>query len=523
MSGSGANLPIAIRVEGGAAAEAVFNSVAATGERAMQRVSAATGQAAASGGNLRNVVGQAGYQIQDFSVQVQGGTSALTALSQQGSQFLGIFGPAGAIAGAVLTVGILAARFLELGKAQEDAKFAAEAYTRAMQASNEAMQTGAERSREQAANARREAYERLTLAMAVEREALARANAAAGRIAEDNAAVAGGRAAPDMFSRGGARTDAAARIAANAEQASQRLVALQGQLDAMGRQGIDLGMGRMGPDPLESPRASGGRTREVRDSIDLEAALAAATRDAAQGYEEFNRALYLNEAGLSGAAGALRQYEGTMATLEAALANGIITEQQFTADVEASTLALGRQIEEIEQRGQRAGDAGRAFAMTFNSALEDIILKGGEASDVLKAIEQDIARIVLRQAVTAPLTNAIAGATKSIDLAGMFSGLFSGKADGGPVYGGTTYLVGERGPELFTPAASGNITPNHALGGGGQAITYAPTINVDARGSDAATLARARIEAQAIARASVAEFAQSIQSGGSAARLVGRR
>jgi phage-related minor tail protein len=33
--------------------------------------------------------------------------------------------------------------------------------------------------------------------------------------------------------------------------------------------------------------------------------------------------------------------------------------------------------------------------------------------------------------------------------------------------GGGTYLVGERGPELFTPSSSGNITPNHAMGGGG--------------------------------------------------------
>jgi hypothetical protein len=39
------------------------------------------------------------------------------------------------------------------------------------------------------------------------------------------------------------------------------------------------------------------------------------------------------------------------------------------------------------------------------------------------------------------------------------------RAMGGPVAGGSTYLVGERGPELFTPGTSGNITPNNALGG----------------------------------------------------------
>lgn len=48
-------------------------------------------------------------------------------------------------------------------------------------------------------------------------------------------------------------------------------------------------------------------------------------------------------------------------------------------------------------------------------------------------------------------------------LAGLdFSGF---RASGGPVAGGSTYLVGERGPELFTPGTSGSITPNGALGG----------------------------------------------------------
>ena len=35
------------------------------------------------------------------------------------------------------------------------------------------------------------------------------------------------------------------------------------------------------------------------------------------------------------------------------------------------------------------------------------------------------------------------------------------RAEGGPVSGGSSYLVGERGPELFTPGTSGNITPNN--------------------------------------------------------------
>lgn len=43
----------------------------------------------------------------------------------------------------------------------------------------------------------------------------------------------------------------------------------------------------------------------------------------------------------------------------------------------------------------------------------------------------------------------------------------SGKAMGGPVQRGKTYLVGERGPELFSPDANGSIITNKAAFGGG--------------------------------------------------------
>ena len=57
------------------------------------------------------------------------------------------------------------------------------------------------------------------------------------------------------------------------------------------------------------------------------------------------------------------------------------------------------------------------------------------------------------------------------------------RANGGPVAGGSSYLVGERGPELFTPGTSGNITPNNALGGG--------SITVNVQGADPNEVVRA--------------------------------
>ena len=41
---------------------------------------------------------------------------------------------------------------------------------------------------------------------------------------------------------------------------------------------------------------------------------------------------------------------------------------------------------------------------------------------------------------------------------------YSGRQLGGPVMGGQPYLVGENGPEIFTPNNTGSITPNHQLG-----------------------------------------------------------
>jgi hypothetical protein len=62
------------------------------------------------------------------------------------------------------------------------------------------------------------------------------------------------------------------------------------------------------------------------------------------------------------------------------------------------------------------------------------------------------------------------------------------RADGGQVNAGRTYLVGERGPELFSPASHGSITPNSKLQGGGMVI------NVDARGSTDPEAVRQQVE-----------------------------
>ena len=83
--------------------------------------------------------------------------------------------------------------------------------------------------------------------------------------------------------------------------------------------------------------------------------------------------------------------------------------------------------------------------------------------------------------------NNMANAFLNLGIFGSFGGGFErGKgllgrifrAEGGPVKGGKSYVVGERGTEMFTPGVSGMITPNHALGGSTNVV-----VNVDASGS----------------------------------------
>ena len=86
-------------------------------------------------------------------------------------------------------------------------------------------------------------------------------------------------------------------------------------------------------------------------------------------------------------------------------------------------------------------------------------------------------RNVLNKLADAALNMAIFGNIGGGSITGGLLGAIF-KADGGPVKGGGSYIVGERGPELFTPGVSGNITPNHAMGGSTNIV-----VNVDASGS----------------------------------------
>lgn len=555
MSGSGANLPIRIQIEGGQAAEAAFNSVAATGERAMQRVGQGTQQASERAGTFTQAVGSAGFQIQDFAVQVQGGTSALTALSQQGSQFLGVFGTGGAIAGAVLTVGILAAQLLEIGTNGEDASEGVDALAKSMQeAAREAADLmrfldgvnarfistiEAARIRDIRAiasdNTRLGAEGNARFLELAEQQRLlsedrARRSSLAGTLDQGNdpTITTGGAISP---SEARAIQDQIRNLDGQIASRETTLRDLQGQVarfDTLRQRNEGLlaglnadssGAANQGrPDDPPAARGGGrGRTPGDNQGVDVNAAIenspwAQAQRD----LNAYNQELNLNDANLTAAAGALAQYQRNMTVLQNALAQGVITEQQFSAEVEASTLRLGEQIETAGQRGQAVGNVGRELGFAFSSAFEDAIIKGKEFSDVLKGLAEDLAKLILRQTVTQPLANALGSAMNSIFSGASAAPTAGARADGGPVFGGNSYLVGERGPEIITMGAAGTVLPN--AGG-----SFAPVYNIDARGADPSILPRMEAIARTVSAQSLAQFADSIQRGGAASRLVGRR
>lgn len=111
-----------------------------------------------------------------------------------------------------------------------------------------------------------------------------------------------------------------------------------------------------------------------------------------------------------------------------------------------------------------AGGIEQAMTNAFSSAEDALVqfVQTGEFnfSGFVDSILADITRLLARQAVLA-LFNAFSGGTSGA-FGGVLTALSGARADGGPVSSGQSYLVGEKGPEIFQPNQSGTIIPNGA-------------------------------------------------------------
>jgi len=141
-------------------------------------------------------------------------------------------------------------------------------------------------------------------------------------------------------------------------------------------------------------------------------------------------------------------------------------------DVEAQVKkvqGLKDQVTEAEKLEQLYARIGQ----TIETEIVDSLLQAKSASEALSNVLNMVANELMRFALGSFNLGGDKGSGSGIF--GAIADIF--RANGGPVKGGRSYIVGERGPEVFTPGVSGGITPNHAMGGANV------TVNVDASGS----------------------------------------
>ena len=157
---------------------------------------------------------------------------------------------------------------------------------------------------------------------------------------------------------------------------------------------------------------------------------------------------------------------------------------------------LNLQFERQEQIIDTVRGVMEDFGGVMVDSFVDAIAEGKKFDDVLHLLIKDIAKLALQKSLTSIVDTGISvllnnggggggtgGTTGGGGLGGIISSvlrLFSGRALGGPVSTGKSFVVGERGPEIFTPHSAGTITPE--FGG--------TRVFIDARGADPAAITR---------------------------------
>ncbi|MDE2103667.1 MAG: phage tail length tape measure family protein [Patescibacteria group bacterium] len=143
---------------------------------------------------------------------------------------------------------------------------------------------------------------------------------------------------------------------------------------------------------------------------------------------------------------------------------------------------VDQQFQQMQSDGQRVASG---LQNTFQNLLFNPMHHGirGIVRGWIVMIDQMVAK-----AASSRLMDALFGGGKvgtgTASAGSLFGNFFSSflsgaRAGGGPVSSGNAYLVGENGPELFSPGSSGTVIPNHALGG----AAHHTSVNIDARGA----------------------------------------
>ena len=124
----------------------------------------------------------------------------------------------------------------------------------------------------------------------------------------------------------------------------------------------------------------------------------------------------------------------------------------------------------LQEELQRVDTLYQGIANTVQSGLVDAIDGAIKGTMSLGEVARSVFGSIQRQLIDF-------GATSLLRSIPGIGGFF---ADGGVTKPNKSYIVGERGPELFTPGVTGRVTPNHEMGGGSTNVV----VNVDASGSN---------------------------------------
>lgn len=171
-------------------------------------------------------------------------------------------------------------------------------------------------------------------------------------------------------------------------------------------------------------------------------------------------------------------------------------------------------IEDIDTIPERAGeaaaalsalkgpaeDAGRAIEQAFERAGSSLTRSLGRAASDGRVTLDELAEAAIRAFSALATVGGVGGKASgglAEALAAAVKGFGGARADGGPVLASGSYLVGERGPEVFRPSGAGSVEPLGAAGG--------MTVNVTVQGGGGAgALVRSEAQiAQALARAAM--------------------
>lgn len=126
----------------------------------------------------------------------------------------------------------------------------------------------------------------------------------------------------------------------------------------------------------------------------------------------------------------------------------------------------------LEGIGESLGNllSGENFGQGILNVISSLLSAIGKALIAYGIAKEGIDKILSPTGKFIPGTAAIGIGIATIAAATLLKNFGGARAEGGPVSGNKTYLVGERGPELFVPNVAGTIVPNDQLPSFGQGL-----------------------------------------------------